>query len=749
MSLGERSCREKKISWTLRSSEWVGLGVCAGMSSKRPDGTPAPAPEDVASDADVAAAAAHFLFVSQGHSDEQHLAQTLRRLAAVSAPPDVPLRHVDRTRFASTANAPAPAQPARPARAEPAEAPDAPDAPEEEHVAAAPPRAAGGPSVAEHMAAVRAAMKTSPATPSAGSAGASAAVQRPTRTGNPLRAPPAPAAPLSTAVASPAPRLDAPPVATGNLFRFLDDDVAAADAPADPAEGVVDEPAVRPQRLAEEAFVRRAESESNVLVNEDADDWYMLPDMILRDCPEMDYLRTDWVRAPAFVEGFDCVCVRGKTDAERLGTMRTPTVAEFESIEKDFRDRIEPAHKDAHARWVKGFKAMWPDLWALLDDFHAKNEQVLGLATDVASAVTAADAPLSMAPSAVHTALELEELLTSLASTGIRCPTDVKSDACTRLAEAGKKLTEYVSEHFDELAEVGRAEPVLEKPPARLQEMAAMRVPPTMTHNVRYIGLRAHMHHFMTALREQHDAHPADPWADASAALLAQWLTSRSHRTLKKLRNDGMELLSDADVIHNGYKSKELDDVMDRMQKCMPCAMEEDAQAFERTSVLVQYLLATCFDYTGEEPRPVPGNKAVNSKGVEDDEGLEALLEAADKAAPWATYMSNKYTWTTVQTYLEEHVLPFVARLLLGEGEAAQAVGVARAPGVVPFQQWLASLESEYVFEPPPFAETLKAMIADVEEMKATKKPVKADWGTKTELNWARRAFAARLEAAQ
>ena len=527
---------------------------------------------------------------------------------------------------------------------------------------------------------------------------------------------------------------------------------AAADAPADPAEGVVDEPAVRPQRLAEGVFVRRAESESHVLVNEDADDWYMLPDMILRDCPEMDYLRTDWVRAPAFVEGFDCECVRGKTDAERLGTMRTPTVAEFEAIWTDFHDRIEPAHKDAHARWIKWFKAMWPDLWALLEDFHAKNEQVLGLGTDVAAPAAAiADAPLSMAPSAVHTALELEELLTSLASTGITPFTDAKSDARTKLAEAGKKLTEYVSEHFDELAEVGRAEPVLEKPPARLQEMAAMRVPPTMTHTLRYIGLRAHMNHFMTALRERHDAdaYPAAQWADAPAALLAQWLTSRSHQTLKKLRDEGLALLSNADVIQDGYKSVELDDVMDRMQKCMPCAMEEDAQAFERMSVLVQYLLATCLGYTGEEPRPIPGVKAVKANGADTVEKLEKLLAAADKEAPWATYMSNKYTWTTVQTYLEEHVLPFVARLLLGEGKAAQAVGVAQAPGVVPFKQWLAALESEYVFEPPPFAETLKAMIADMKELGDAEEPPNADWGTKTELNWARRAFAARLEAAQ
>ena len=189
-----------------------------------------------------------------------------------------------------------------------------------------------------------------------------------------------------------------------------------------------------------------------------------------------------------------------------------------------------------------------------------------------------------------------------------------------------------------------------------------------------------------------------------------------------------MQLLSRADVIDDGYKSEALNEVMDQMQQCMPCAMEEDAQAFERMSALVQYVLATCLAYTGEEPRPVPGLKT---------------------EAPWATHLSNKYTWTTVQTYLEEHVLPFVARLLLGEGKAAQAVGVAQAPGVVPFKEWLASLESEYEFEPPPFVATLQAMIEDVDVMRANNEPGRANWGPKTEQEWAQLAFAARLDAAQ
>ena len=680
------------------------------MSSRRPDAGPSAAPgSEELTTADVDSIASHLLNLALPNSAEQHVETTLRRLASVCAAPEVPLRHVDRVQFFK-ARAPAPAP-----------AP-APSPPEPASVSAL--RGDTGPSVAEYMAA-----KTAQGGYGGGHGGGHAGR---TRRSNALRPP------LGVTVAAPEPVSTGAGAGAGageGEGEGDGEDLATGDAvavavpakgeesssplpprpsrPSRPAQEPVPCVAPRRQQLPSGAFCRHAASTDNQVVNDRTSDRFLTPVSILQSSTSLQYAAPGWATSPGFVEGFDDECVLGDTAEERVGTVRPPTKDEFMAMWHDFTTIDYPAYEIAHTRWFASFKGAFPKLFELIGEANAaidaaKQQAGLGSvplpdAADEAAAVRAAvDAPAAMS---------LDESLARVQQTELRLKEKLEQawkwnerlEALTRTAgDTKKKLCDHVLEHYEAIAEFGRAEPTVDVPPLRADCMAPIRVPPTMTHRVRYIGLRNHLHQFLGQLRDNTERYWANPKhkAHANDSPLAQWMPSHWHARLvdqravcfAAVKKDCLSKSASDGLVDYANAEREVA----AMRALMQASMEQDADAFERIERLVDYMLRAFFEYAPSEPRNA-GSKPANDLSC---------------------------TWEDVERYACHHVLPFVTRLLLGDAALKSGLScdyaVANAPGVVPFSAWMRSRGGAGQAESPSFRTTLEALKKEVDDNTVT-----------------------------
>jgi len=652
------------------------------MSSRRPDaGTNAASDSEALTAADVDSIASHLLDLALPNSAEQHVEATLRRLAPVCVVPEVPLRHVDRVQFFK-ARAPPPPPPPQPS--EPAPAPTAL-------------RGDTGPSVAEYMAA-----KISK---SAHDSGASSVSSR-ARWSNALR----PAPGVTVAAPEPADTAGAE-VATGGDVGNTEQSPSPSPSPS-PLPEPPAERAPRRQRLPAGAFCRHAASTTNEAVNDQTPDRFLTPVSILRSSTSLQYAAPGWATAPDFVEGFDDECVLGDTPEERVGSVRPPTKDEFLAMWHDFTKIDYPAYVSAHQRWLESFKDAFPGLFKLIGEANAAIEEAkqrvdLGSVQEWPE-VQVVDA--GVAPSSVvdaQEAVSLDEALARVQQTKLRLENLRKGTleennrlkALEVTASATKEeLCNHVLKHYEAIAEIGRAEPAVDIPPLRADCMAPIRTPPTMSHRVRYIGLRNHLHQFLSRLRDDTERYWVDPKheEEAKASPLVRWMPSNWHAKLVDQRAVCFAAVKEdrlrepASEGTSRYAKAERE--VAKMRSLMQASMEQDADAFERTTRLVDYVLRAFFEYAPSKSRDAGGRPR--------DE--------------------LQCTWEDVERYACEHVLPFVTRLLLGDGALAgmheDGYDVATAPGVVPFSEWVRSRGGSEQVEAPRFRTTLEALKKEVDE---------------------------------
>lgn len=656
------------------------------MSSRRPDAGPSAAPDaDELTAADVDNVASHLLTMALPNGAERHVEATLRRLASVCVAPEVPLRHVDRVQFLQERTPPPP--PSQPSKPVPVPAETAPSAR----------RGDTGPSVAEYIAAKAAERGYGGGAPSARSG---------TRRSNALRPP------LGVTVAAPEPTgmgTDAhEAVATGDDAGGDGDDSLAEAPPSPPSE----EPAPRvpmPQRLPAGAFCRHAASTENEAVNDRTPDRFLTPVSILRSSTSLRYASPGWATSPDFVEGFDDECVMGDTPEERVGSVRPPTKDEFLAMWHDF-DAIDyPAYRSAHARWLESFKGAFPKLFQLIGEANAKIENArrragLGSEPEADEPIkpVVVDAAATSLDESLARVQQTERILRKKLERAFLMNKKIEVLELTA-ADAKKKLCDHVLKHYEAIAEFGRAEPAVDIPPLRADSMAPIRVPPTMTHRVRYIGLRNHLHQFLGQLRDDTERYWANPKHEkhADKSPLAQWLSSHWHAKLvdqravcfAAVKEDWSRTLAPDETARYAKAEREVA----TMRALMHASMEEDADAFERIDRLVDYILRAFFEYAPPKPR---------------DAGLKP---ASDLLC----------TWDDVEHYTCHHVLPFVTRLLLGDAALQSKLrydyDVASAPGVVPFSEWVRSRGDSRQAKTPSFRETLEALKKEVDENTVTK----------------------------
>lgn len=382
----------------------------------------------------------------------------------------------------------------------------------------------------------------------------------------------------------------------------------------------------------------------------------------------------------------------------------------------DFTKIDYPAYVSAHQRWLESFKGAFPELFKLIGEANAAIEEArqrvdLG-GVQGRSKVQVVDA--GVAPSSVVDAQEtvsLDEALARVQQTKLML-TNLLKDALkenNRLkalevtASATKEeLCNHVLKHYEAIAEIGRAEPAVDVPPLRADCMAPIRTPPTMSHRVRYIGLRNHLHQFLSRLRDDTERYWVDPKHEEHAKVspLAQWMPSHWHAKLVDQRAVCFAAVKEdrsrepAPDGTSRYAKAERE--VAKMRALMQASMEQDADAFERTTRLVDYVLRAFFEYAPSKPRDADGRPK--------DE--------------------LQCTWEDVKRYTCDHVLPFAARLLLGDGPLAgmreDGYDVATAPGVVPFSQWMRSRGGSEQAKVPTFRETLEALKKEVDENTVT-----------------------------
>ena len=650
------------------------------MSSQRPDAALPPLPvEEDAVDNIV-----RMLLEHAGAPAAETAEACLRRLAPLSVPSDTPLQHVARARGdAPTSEAPAapltPASPRAPTGLTPA--------------------AALGPSVAEIVARSRASATQAPAVayappPTSSSGAAARALRRPARE----ETMPAPASVVDALCRR---RAATPPTGDPNsmwddLFETLagasakgktapgNDESnafeAAAEAEAEPSP--TPEPAGYLQMNG--AFARYGEvpSAEHPVLKHDAElpSVHDLAKLVLLVCPELDVVRAEWYRSPKFVEGFDCEVLNGSTPEEMYEQHYAPTQDDFDYAHEMYEEQLNTYRSE-----MKAFMTTWrlenPDLWALTD---AKLKARVATEEKQAAAERAG---VSDAEALREHADAIEEL---------------------QLEEEKKtnELRNYVIEHYDEIAEIGRgAPPEPVAPPETLSQMALRRVPPTHSYRVRYVGLRAQLREFVTALREiatQQDAAQED-------GLLKDWLPSTTYRALLKAVEPGTEAVNNIKAwLDESEETRErADAAIAKAEVLAPVAREEDAIAHERVDALVDYVLAAHFGYTGAAPDASP--------------------------EPWGPPEAAP-EWTDVHAYVEERLLPFLTRLVAGTKQLSLERGAAGATGAGTFDQWLNG------DAPPTFADDVLAFKQYLEDTKNVPEPRETHiggsdrWGTKEQL---------------
>ena len=518
--------------------------------------------------------------------------------------------------------------------------------------------------------------------------------------------PPTPPTPPTPQPSEPAP---APTAPRGDTGPSVADYMAAKTAKG--AHGTDDAPlpeppaerAPRRQRLPAGTFCRHAASTANEAVNDQTPDRFLTPVSILRSSTSLQYAAPGWATSPDFVEGFDDECVLGDTPEERVGSVRPPTKEEFLDMWHDFTKIDYPAYASAHQRWLASFKGAFPELFKLIGEANAAIEkakqridlesgpevEVVDAAVDIAETV-----PLDEALARVQ---QTERNLQKKLRHALLMNKAIEVLALTA-GDAKKKLCDHVLEHYEAIAEIGRAEPAVDVPPLRADCMAPIRTPPTMSHRVRYIGLRNHLHQFLSRLRDDTERYWVDPKHEEHAKVspLAQWMPSYWHAKLVDQRavcfaavkkDRSREPTPDGT---SRYANAERE--VAKMRSLMQASMEQDADAFERTTRLVDYVLRAFFEYAPSKSRDAGGRPK--------DE--------------------LQCTWEDVERYACDHVLPFAARLLLGDGPLAgmheDGYDVATAPGVVPFSQWMRSRGGSEQAKVPTFRETLKALKKEVDE---------------------------------
>jgi len=647
------------------------------MSSQRPPTALPPLPvEEDAVDNIVSMLLEH----AGGHAAAAAQA-TLRRLAPLSVSPETPLQHVARPQ-----PQPQP-QPQAQAQAQPQPQPQPTRTPAAAAAAAAPtltPTTLLGPSVAEIVAQTKAsaaarrngAAYTPP--PTSASSVAATALLRPATEGSV----PESASLVDMLVAQA--RLD---TATGDNLEGAEMDADMTGAEAVPVEARMPEPEGHLQMKG--AFRRYSERppEDHPLLKHDANfsSLHDLAEVVLTTCPKVDRSHAEWYRYPAVVEGFDCEVLHGETAAEMYEQNRAPTQEEFEHAWNVYWNVDMPAYNAETDAFMRVWRSSEATLFKLTDAKlaakAATEEQVRTNSAELESAAgTPEGARMLQRHAAAVATLEAEDKAAEVA------------------------LRSYVVKHYDAIAEIGRgapAEPV--RPPAKLSEMALRRVPPTHSYRTRYVGLRAQLREFVTALREVATNDPVDE----EDGLLKDWMPATTYRELREAVAEGMDALKDGDawMLEEDTKRDAADGAIVRAEGLAAMAREEDAIAYERIDALVDYVLAKHFEYTGDAPGATP--------------------PFSNATAP---------TWRSVHAFMEQRLLPFLTRLVVGTKALSQARGAAGATGAGTFAQWAND------DEPPTFAADVRGFKAYLEDTKHVPVPQETHiggsdrWGTKQQL---------------
>ena len=440
------------------------------------------------------------------------------------------------------------------------------------------------------------------------------------------------------------------------------------------------------------AFARYSElpSADHPLLKHDAalSSAHELAERVLTVCPKLDLTHATWYRTPAFVDGFDCEVPSGETAEERYEQFYAPTQADLDHAHARHAEQLEAYRSETDA-----FMALWrqenPELWTLVD-------------TKLAAAV----ATKAQREASNEQVAKIEQEGGTLDASLVKSNADAIQALADKEQRASAALRTYVAEHYDEIAEMGRgapSEPV--SPPAKLSEMAHRREPPTHSYRTRYVGLRAQLREFVTALREM----ATEQAEEEDDGLLKAWLPSTSFRALLAAVEPGTKALagSDAWLQEDGNKRKEANEAIAKAEVLAPVAREEDAIAHERIDSLVDYVLAAHFEYTGAAPDAPP-----------------AQSDPTD-AAP---------KWSDVHAFVEQRLLPFLTRLVAGTKELSRKRGAEQAEGAGTFAGWLKGSDS------PSFSEDVRRFKAYLEDATRVPKPQETHiggsdrWGTKQQL---------------